>query len=55
MDDFLNQGWFALELAWDGVKYSLGDHIVLPVLLGTIIILLLLRIFLKPSVTKRGT
>jgi hypothetical protein len=54
MDDILNQGWFTLQFAWDRLKYRLDDNIALPVILGTIIIILLLRIFLKPSVTKRG-
>jgi hypothetical protein len=54
MDDILNHGWFTLELAWHRIKYELDDHIVLPVLLGTIIIILLVRIFLTPSVTKKG-
>ena len=54
MDNFLNQGRFTLELAWNLIISELGDHIVLPVLLGTIIIIFLVRIFLTPSVTKKG-
>jgi hypothetical protein len=52
MADFLNQGWLTLQLVWDKIKYGADDHIVLPVLLGTIIIILLLRIFLMPSVSR---
>ena len=56
MADFLNQGWFTLELAWHRIIYELNDHTALPVIMGTIIILLLVVIgmFLTPSVSKRG-
>ena len=52
MEDFWNQGWFVLQLAWDRARYRVGENITLAVTGATIF--LLLWIFLSPRVRNRS-
>jgi len=51
MDDFLNQGWFVLELACYRAKNEIVGHITLIVVILTVSFLF--WVFLSPSVRKR--
>lgn len=53
MDDIVNQGWFALEVVWYKVRYEVAGNIVLIVVITAI--LMLLWIFLSPSIKNKGT
>ncbi len=52
MEDFLNQGWFLLQVAWGRARSEAVGNIT--VLVVAVSIYLLLRIFLSPSVRRRG-
>ena len=52
MEDFWNQGWFVLQLAWDRARYRVGDNIT-PGGDGRAIFLLL-WVFLSPRVRNRS-
>ena len=52
MEDFWNQGWFVMRLAWDRARYEVANNITLVVTVATI--LLFLWIFLSPMVRKKG-
>ncbi len=51
MDDFLNQGWFAIQVAWTRIKYELSGNVILLVTAASV--LLLLWIFLLPKVRNK--
>ncbi len=53
MEDFLNQGWFALQVAWYRAWHEVSGNITLVVVAASI--LLLLWIFLSPTLRKRGS
>ena len=53
MSDLLNQGWYALELAWSRARDELSGHLVLSVTL--VAILVLIWNFLSPQVRKKGS
>ena len=52
MSDLLNQGWYALELAWSRARDELSGHLILSVAL--VALLVLLWNLLSPQVRKKG-
>lgn len=52
MEDFLSQGWFVLEVAWNRARHEVVGNITLVVTVATIFFLL--WIFFSPRVRNRG-
>jgi hypothetical protein len=53
MDDLLNQGLFALQLAWSRAEYEISGHIAISVAIAAILVLI--WIFLSPQVRRKGS
>ena len=53
MNDLLNQGWYALEMAWTKAKCDISGHIVIAVTIAAILVLF--WVFLSPQVKSKGS